>query len=66
MPSSGPSIAGSKKSRDGITPIKVNLALMANFLEMIKDTEDDFDVAIEEIRETYDQMARLLKKDRAA
>ena len=55
-----------KKSRDGITRIKLNLALTAKFVEMIKGSEYDLDTAIEELRETYHQMARLLKKDQAA
>jgi hypothetical protein len=55
-----------KKSRDGITRIKLNLALTAKFFEMIRETEYDLDIAIEELHQTYRQMARLLKKDEAA
>ena len=55
-----------KKSRDGITRIKLNLALTAKFFEMIKETEYDLDAAIEELQQTYGQMARLLKKHEAA
>ena len=55
-----------KKSRDGITRIKLNLALTATFFDMIKGSEYDLDTAIEELRETYHEMARLLKKDQAA
>ena len=55
-----------KKSRDGITRIKLNLALTAMFFEVIKQAEYDLDGAIEELHQTYRQMARLLKKDEAA
>ena len=55
-----------KKSRDGITRIKLNLALTAKFFEMIKAAEYDLDGAIEELHQTYRQMARLLKKEEAA
>lgn len=55
-----------KKSRDGVTRIKLNLALTAKFFEMIKETDYNLDAAIEELHQTYHQMARLLKKDQAA
>jgi hypothetical protein len=55
-----------RKSRDGMTRIKLNLALTARFLEMIKETDYDLDAAIEELHQTYHQMAKLLKKREAA
>jgi len=55
-----------RKSRDGMTRIKLNLALTAKFFEMIKETEYNLDTAIDELHQTYRQMARLLKKDEAA
>jgi hypothetical protein len=55
-----------KKSRDGITRTKLNLALTAKFFEMVKQTDCNLDMAIEELQHTYHQMARLLKKDKAA
>ena len=55
-----------KKSRDGTTRIKLNLALTAKFFEMIKASEYDLDAANEELHQTYQQMAKLLKKREAA
>ncbi len=55
-----------KKSRDGVTRIKLNLALTAKFFEMIKETDYNLDACIEELHRTYRQMARMLKRDTAA
>jgi predicted transcriptional regulator len=55
-----------KKSRDGTTRVKLNLALTAKFYEMIKETEYNLDVAIEELHQTYRQMAKMLEKHEAA
>jgi hypothetical protein len=55
-----------KKSRDGLTRIKLNLALTAKFFDMIKEADYNLDAAIEELYQTYRQMARVLKKDEAA
>jgi hypothetical protein len=55
-----------RKSRDGITRIKLNLALTAKFFTMVKETECNLDVAIEELHQSYRHMARLLKKHEAA
>jgi uncharacterized OsmC-like protein len=55
-----------RKSHDGITRIKLNVALTAKFFEIVKETEYNLDAAIEELHQTYCQMARLLKKDEAA
>jgi hypothetical protein len=55
-----------KKSRDGITRIKLNLALTAKFFDKIKTSEYDLDAAIEELHHTYCQMVKLLKKREAA
>ena len=38
-----------RKSRDGITRIKLNLALTAKFFEMIKKSEYDLNAAIDDI-----------------
>jgi hypothetical protein len=55
-----------KRSRDGITRLKLNPALMAKFFETIKETDAGLDVAISDLKQTYRQMARLLDKGRAA
>ena len=55
-----------KKSRDGLTRVKLNPALTAKFFKTIKEADYNLDAAIEELHQTYRQMAQLLKKDEAA
>jgi hypothetical protein len=52
-------------SRDGATPVKLNLALMARFFSNIRRADFDLDSAIEALRDTYRSMAELLTPDEA-
>ncbi|MGY4606932.1 hypothetical protein ACVW16_005344 [Bradyrhizobium sp. USDA 4474] len=49
-----------RKSRDGATRIKLDLALTAKFFASIRDADSDLDCAIEALQNTYQQMAELL------
>lgn len=49
-----------RKSRDGFTRIKLNLALTAKFFTAIREADFDLDLAIEGLRDTHRQMAELL------
>lgn len=46
-----------RRSRDGHTRVKLNLALMARFFETIRDTEFDLDEAIAALRDTHQKMS---------
>ena len=46
-----------RKSRDGATRVKLNLALMVNFLATIRDADFDLDGAVMALREAHRQMA---------
>lgn len=46
-----------RKSRDGNTRVKLNLALMARFIETIRKTETDLDDAIAALRDTHRSMS---------
>jgi hypothetical protein len=46
-------------------PHQAQPRLDAKFFEVIKETDYGLDTAIEELHQTYRQMARLLKKDKA-
>ncbi|WP_441234142.1 hypothetical protein [Bradyrhizobium sp. 930_D9_N1_4] len=46
-----------RKSRDGNTRVKLNLALMARFFEAIRETEFDLDEAITALRDAHQQMS---------
>jgi hypothetical protein len=54
-----------RKSRDGNTRVKLNLALMARFFETIREAEVDLDEAIAALRQTHRQMAGVLTTERA-
>ncbi|MBR0822031.1 hypothetical protein JQ627_29230 [Bradyrhizobium liaoningense] len=49
-----------RKSRDGNTRVKLNLALMARFFETIRDAEFDLDDAIAALRDAHRQMSGVL------
>jgi hypothetical protein len=46
-----------RKSRDGTTRVKLNIALMARFFETIREAEFDLDDAIAALRDTHQQMS---------
>jgi hypothetical protein len=54
-----------RKSRDGFTRVKLDLALTARFFATIRDSDFDLDGAIEALRDTHRQMAELLTPDEA-
>ncbi|MGY8667450.1 hypothetical protein Q3C01_34560 [Bradyrhizobium sp. UFLA05-109] len=49
-----------RKSSDGATRVKLNLALTARFFASIRESDFDLDGAIEALRDTHRQMAMLL------
>lgn len=49
-----------RKSRDGNTRVKLNLALMARFFETIREAEFDLDNAITALRDAHRQMSGVL------
>lgn len=49
-----------RKSRDGNTRVKLNLALMARFLETVREAEFDLDEAIMALRDAHRQMSGVL------
>lgn len=49
-----------RKSRDGNTRVKLNLALMARFFETIREAEFDLDDAITALRDAHRQMSGVL------
>ena len=49
-----------RKSRDGNTRVKLNLALMARFFETVRDAEFDLDDAITALRDAHRQMSGVL------
>jgi len=54
-----------RKSRDGNTRVKLNLALMARFFETIREAEVDLDEAIAALRQTHRQMSGVLTTGQA-
>lgn len=52
-----------RKSRDGNTRVKLNLALMARFFETIRETELDLDEAITALRDAHRQMSGAMLVD---
>jgi hypothetical protein len=54
-----------RKSRDGATRVKLDLALTARFFASIRESDFDLDAAIDSLRNTHRQMARLLTSDDA-
>ncbi|UQD74787.1 hypothetical protein JEY40_09915 [Bradyrhizobium japonicum] len=49
-----------RKSRDGNTRVKLNLALMARFFETVREAEFDLDDAITALRDAHRQMSGAL------
>jgi hypothetical protein len=49
-----------KKSRDGATRVKLDLALTAKFFASVRESDYDLDSAIEALQATHRQMAELL------
>ncbi|UEM15042.1 hypothetical protein J4G43_012915 [Bradyrhizobium barranii subsp. barranii] len=49
-----------RKSRDGNTRVKLNLALMARFFETVREAEFDLDNAITALRDAHRQMSGVL------
>ncbi|RXT47735.1 hypothetical protein [Bradyrhizobium betae] len=49
-----------RRSRDGNTRVKLNLALMARFFQTIREAEFDPNDAITALRETHRQMSGIL------
>jgi len=49
-----------RKSRDGTTRVKLDLALTARFLASVRESDFDLDSAIEALQATHRQMAELL------
>lgn len=54
-----------RKSRDGCTRVKLNLALAARFFAAVRDAKFDLDLAIAGLRDAHRQMAELLTPDAA-
>lgn len=52
-----------RKSRDGNTRVKLNVALMARFFETIRESEFGLDDAITALREAHRQMSGGLSSD---
>jgi hypothetical protein len=55
-----------RKSRDGNTRVKLNLALMARFIETIREAEFDLDDAITALRDAHRQMSGVLATEQPA
>ncbi|MCK1305179.1 hypothetical protein ABIB75_005365 [Bradyrhizobium sp. GM2.2] len=49
-----------RKSRDGATRVKLDLALTAKYFASVRDADFDLDGAIETLQATHRQMAELL------
>lgn len=49
-----------RRSRDGATRVKLDLALTARFLASVRESDFDLDCAIEALHNTHRQMAELL------
>ncbi|MGY4330286.1 hypothetical protein ACVWWG_004703 [Bradyrhizobium sp. LB7.2] len=49
-----------RKSRDGTTRVKLDLALTAKFFASVRESDFDLDSAIEALQATHCQMAELL------
>ena len=49
-----------RKSRDGATRVKLDLALTAKFVASVREADFDLDCAIEALHNTHRRMAELL------
>ncbi|MCK1404986.1 hypothetical protein [Bradyrhizobium sp. 76] len=54
-----------KKSRDGATRVKLDLALTAKFFASVREADFDLESAIEALQTTHRQMAELLTPNEA-
>ena len=54
-----------RKSRDGTTRVKLDLALTAKFFAFVREADFDLDSAIEALQATHRQMAELLTPNEA-
>jgi len=54
-----------RKSRDGTTRVKLDLALTAKFFASVRESDFDLDGAIEALQATHRQMAELLTPSEA-
>ena len=54
-----------RKSSDGLTRVKLDLALTARFFASIREADFDFDGAIAALRDTHRRMAELLTPEEA-
>ena len=54
-----------RKSRDGTTRVKLDLALTARFFASVRESDFDLDSAIEALQATHRQMAELLAPNEA-
>jgi hypothetical protein len=52
-----------KKSRDGLTRVKLDPELTAKFIEVIRDADADLDRAIHELRGMHQEMSRGHQRD---
>lgn len=53
-----------RRSRDGNTRVKLNAALIAQFLETIRQSGSELDDAIAALRETHQQMSGVFRTRR--
>jgi len=53
-----------RKSRDGNTRVKLSLALMVRFFEIIRESEYDLEGGIAALRDAHRQMSGVLSIDR--
>lgn len=53
-----------RRSRDGNTRVKLNAALIARFLETIREPDREIDLAIAALREAHQQMSGGLRARR--
>ena len=55
-----------RKSRDGNTRVKLNVALMARFFETIREADFDLDDAIAALRDAHRQMSGVVAAEPAS
>lgn len=55
-----------RRSRDGNTRVKLNAALIARFLETIRESDSQLDDAISALRETHQQMTGIFRSRRTS
>ena len=55
-----------RKSRDGNTRVKLNAALIARFLETIREADSDLDHVIAALRDRHQQMSGVFRMRRTS